>query len=85
VTQDELTESVVVARPNYAEFADAVLIAAGMYTDVELAFWLNAPQPLLEMWTPIQLLAKGESVRLLEVMRQLETEYTSDDRPRNAQ
>lgn len=59
-------------RPNFKEFAEAVLIAAGMYTDVELAFWLNAPQPLAGMWTPIQLLAQGRGDRLLEIMRQLE-------------
>lgn len=58
--------------PNFAEFADAVLIAAGMYTDVELAFWLNAPQPLIGMWTPIQLLARGEASKLLSVMRAIE-------------
>lgn len=58
--------------PNYAAFSTALLIAAGMYSDVELAFWLNAPQPLLEMWTPIQLLARGEADRLLVVMQQLE-------------
>lgn len=59
-------------RPNYAEWADAVLIAAGLYTDVELAFWLNAPQPLVGMFTPIQLLAAGRGAELLRVMRQLE-------------
>lgn len=63
---------VIEPRPNFKEFADAVLIAAGMYTDVELAFWLNAPQPLLDMWTPVQLLAKGDAISLLTVMRQLE-------------
>lgn len=65
------TESVL-PRANYAEFAEALLIAAGMYSDVELAFWLNAPQPLLEMWTPVQLLARGEADRLLAAMRRLE-------------
>lgn len=59
-------------RPNFKEFADAILIAAGMYTDVELAFWLTAPQPLIEMWTPVQLLARGEADRLLMVMRQID-------------
>lgn len=59
-------------RPNFAEFADALLIAAGLYTDVELAFWLNAPQPMLEMWTPVQLLARGDAARLLQVLRMLE-------------
>lgn len=60
------------ARPNFAEFSDALLIAAGLYTDVELAFWLNAPQPLLDMWTPVQLLARGEGSKLLHVLRMLE-------------
>ena len=59
-------------RPNHKEFSEALLIAAGMYTDVELAFWLNAPQPLLEMWTPVQLLARGDAHRLLHVMNQIE-------------
>ena len=63
---------VVEARVGYREFSDALLIAAGMYSDVELAFWLNAPQPLLGMWTPVQLLARGESDALLRVMRQIE-------------
>lgn len=63
--------SVEQCRPNYQEFSDALLIAAGMYTDVELAFWLNAPQPLINMWTPVQLLARGEADRLLKVMRQI--------------
>lgn len=60
------------ARPNFSEFVTAITIAAGIYTDVELAFWLTSPQPLLEMWTPVQLLACGEAPRLLAVMRQLE-------------
>jgi hypothetical protein len=59
-------------RPNFAEFSEALLIAAGMYSDVELAFWLTAPQPLLDMWTPVQLLARGEAPRLLQVMQQIE-------------
>lgn len=59
-------------RPNYAEFAEALLIAATLYDDVELAFWLTAPQPLIEMWTPVQLLARGESARLLSALRALE-------------
>jgi hypothetical protein len=59
-------------RPNFAEFSQALLIAAGIYTDVELAFWLTAPQPLLAMWTPIQLLTRGEAPQLLQVMQQLE-------------
>jgi uncharacterized protein (DUF2384 family) len=59
-------------RPNFAEFSEALLIAAGFYNDVELAFWLTAPQPLLEMWTPIQLLARGDGPKLLQVMRGLE-------------
>ncbi len=58
--------------PNFAEFSEALLIAAGLYTDVELAFWLTAPQPLLGMWTPIQLLARGEGAKLLQVLQQLE-------------
>ena len=53
-------------------FADAVRLAASMYTDVELAFWLNAPQPLLGMWTPVQLLARGEAEDLLRTLRQIE-------------
>ena len=67
-----MSASEVEPRPNYKEFADALLIAAGMYSDVELAFWLNAPQPMIEMWTPVQLLARGESARLLGVLRQIE-------------
>lgn len=67
-----MTSELIEPRPNFAEFHEAVLIAAGLYSDVELAFWLTAPQPLLEMWTPIQLLARGESGRLLQVMRQIE-------------
>lgn len=59
-------------RPNFAEFADALLIAASMYTDVELAFWLTAPQPLIGMWTPVQLLARGEADKLRSVMRAIE-------------
>lgn len=60
------------ARPNFAEFSEALTIAAGMYADVELAFWLNAPQPMLGMWTPVQLLANGRAADLLTVLRQLE-------------
>jgi hypothetical protein len=59
-------------RPNFAEFSEALLIAAGLYSDVELAFWLTAPQPMLGMWTPVQLLARGEADRLLMVLKQLE-------------
>ena len=60
------------ARPNFAEFSEALLIAAGMYTDVELAFWLNAPQPMLGMWTPVQLLARGDGPDLLRAMQSLD-------------
>jgi Lar family restriction alleviation protein len=59
-------------RPNFDEFSQALLIAAGLYSDVELAFWLTAPQPLLDMWTPVQLLARGEAPKLLQVMQQIE-------------
>lgn len=62
----------VVPRPNFAEFSEALLIAAGLYNDVELAFWLTAPQPLLGMWTPVQLLARGEAPKLLQAMQGLE-------------
>ena len=61
-----------VERANSAEFTDAILIAASLYSDVELAFWLTAPHPLLDMWTPVQLLARGEAGRLLSIMRGLE-------------
>jgi len=66
-----MREDVIEPRPNYKNFRDALLTAAGIYNDVELAFWLNAPQPLLGMWTPIQLLARGEAHELLRVMDQL--------------
>jgi hypothetical protein len=57
---------------NTHDFAEAFKIAATLYSDVELAFWLNAPQPLLGMWTPVQLLARGEAAELLRVLRGLE-------------
>jgi hypothetical protein len=73
VSEQDMDTSAVEARPNFREFHEAVLIAAGMYSDVELAFWLTAPQPLVGMWTPIQLLARGEADKLLTVLQQLES------------
>lgn len=59
-------------RPSIEAFQESVLIAAGLYTDVELAFWLNAPQPLIGMFTPVQLLASGRADELVRVLRALE-------------
>lgn len=67
-----MSDDTIRPRPNYDEFAEATLIAAGMYNDVELAFWLNAPQPLIGMFTPVQLLAAGRAKELLAVLRRLE-------------
>lgn len=57
--------NVAAIEPNAAAFIEAVSLAATLYTDVELAFWLTAPQPLIGMWTPVQLLARGEAGLLL--------------------
>ncbi len=61
-----------VVGANVGAFLEAVMIAADMYTPGELAFWLNAPQPLLDMWTPVQLLAREEAAHLLVVLHQVE-------------
>jgi hypothetical protein len=53
-------------------FQQAVGIASELYSDVELAVWLTAPQPLLNNLTPIQLLALGRSPELLRVMQALD-------------
>lgn len=52
-------------------FAEAVAIAADLYTDAELAVWLTAPQPQADNWTPLQLLGCGKSAELLAAMRRL--------------
>ena len=54
-------------------FHEAIGIATECYTPVELAFWLNAPQPLLDNWTPVQLLGGGKAEQLLNVMESLES------------
>ena len=51
---------------------EAITIAAGIYTDMELVVWLQAPQPLLENWTPLQLIACGRGDDLARAMRQME-------------
>lgn len=50
-------------------FQQAVGIASEIYSDLELAVWLTAPQPLLNNLNPIQLLALGRSPELLSAMQ----------------
>jgi len=53
-------------------FQQAVGIASELYSDIEVAVWLTAPQPLLNNLNPIQLLALGRSPELLRVMQALD-------------
>lgn len=53
-------------------FVEALALATELYTDAELAVWLTSPQPLLEGWTPLQLLGCGKAADLLRVMQALD-------------
>lgn len=63
-----MSEDRIEARPAI----EALLIAGGFYTDQEFAIWLTSPQPLLDNWTPIQLIGCGKGDELLRVMKALD-------------
>ena len=62
--QTFLHSTVPVDERSSTPFARAVLIASSWYSDPELAIWFTAPQPLLDGWTPLQLLGCGRANQL---------------------
>lgn len=64
-------ESALLDR-HVTDFVEAVRLAATWYSHAELAVWLTAPQPLLDHWTPLQLLGSGRAPALLQIMNALD-------------